>query len=410
MKTAYFDCAAGISGDMCLGALVHAGASLPDLLRQLAMLPISDYQVSSAPVQKNGILGTAVTVVAAGNQAGRNLADILQLIEGSALSPTVKNKSARIFQRLAAAEGAVHGISAAEIHFHEVGAIDAIVDIVGTVICLELLEIDEIIASPLPMGHGFVRCAHGLLPLPAPATQQLLQGLPVYGIDQAGELVTPTGAAIISTLAAGFGPMPAMTVSQLGYGAGTKDFPFPNLLRISLGQRIPAQPVFLPAGEEIIVLETAIDDMNPEIFTYLWEKLFSLQALDVFLIPVQMKKGRPGTLLTVLCKDCTAESITALLFQETSTLGIRQRREHRAVCSRTAVTISTAIGDCQIKVSRFSQAENIAPEYESCRQLALINHLPLKEVYRIVLAAANDYRAENLQGWLSLTGGTNNEN
>lgn len=405
MKTAYFDCAAGISGDMCLGALIHAGANMDHLLSRLAMLPIRGYQVSAAPVCKNGILGTAVTVSCEESLDQRGLNDILQIIHGSALPISVREKASLIFQRLAAAEGAVHGISPAEIHFHEVGAIDAIIDIVGTVICLEELAIDEIVASPLPMGHGFVHCAHGCLPLPAPATQHLLKNLPVYGIDQAGELVTPTGAAIISTLAGSFGPMPAMKVTELGFGAGAKDFPFPNLLRISLGQRSQTA-----VEEEVVVIETAIDDMNPEIYSYLWEKLFDRQALDVYLTPIQMKKGRPGTLLTVLCRSSALDDISSVIFQETSTLGMRIRREHRIICSRKILIIPTPLGEGQVKVSRRGSAENITPEFTVCRQLAMANHLALKEVYQIVMEAAYAFRSDDANRWLSLTGGRLDEN
>jgi len=389
MKTAYFNCPAGISGDMCLGALLDAGASLPLLHEQLAMLSIDGYQLTAVPSEKSSIRATQALVSCSRNAAPRHLAEILDLIRSSALSPWAKDKSCLIFQRLAEAEAAVHGVLPEEIHFHEVGAVDAIVDIVGTVILLDQLGVEKVCASPLPMGHGFVRCAHGLLPLPAPATQQLLLGVPVYGVQQEGELVTPTGAAIISTLAESFGPMPEMTVQRLGYGAGSHDFPFPNLLQVSLGE--------LRRSEErdtVLVMETAIDDMNPEIFSRLWELLFSAGALDVYLTAAQMKKGRPGTLLTVLCPPDRQEDLAALLFRETTTLGIRCRQEQRLLARRQVIQVDTPHGTCRVKVSSYAGQLNIAPEFEDCRRLAQEADLPLKEIYATVGAAAR-LRLEN---------------
>ena len=329
MKTAYFDCASGISGDMCLGALVHAGVSFPELVSQLSLLPIKGYRIFSGPVFKNNIKATGISVDPGENHTHRHLKDILHIIDGSSLSTPIIEKSARIFSRLAEAEGEVHGISPEKVHFHEVGAVDAIVDIVGTVICLSLLGIERIVASPLPMGHGFIKCAHGLIPIPAPATQALLKEVPVYGVDIEGELVTPTGASIITALADSFGPQPAMHVNTVGLGAGSRDYGIPNILRVSIGTSNT-----LAQAEPIEILETTTDDMNPEFFTYLWDQVFAEGALEMFFTPIQMKKGRPGTLLTILCLASDRDKILSVLYRETTTLGVRVRKEDRFYCQK----------------------------------------------------------------------------
>ncbi|MGI6066829.1 MAG: nickel pincer cofactor biosynthesis protein LarC [Bacillota bacterium] len=380
MKTAYFDCASGISGDMCLGALVHAGASFPELVSQLSLLPVKGYRIFSGPVFKNNIKATGIYVDSGESHVHRRLKDIIHIINSSALPASVKEKSAEIFYRLAEAEGTVHGISPEQVHFHEVGAVDAIIDIVGTVICLSLLGIEKVSASPLPMGHGFVQCAHGRIPIPAPATQALLKEIPVYGVDIEGELVTPTGASIITTLADSFGPHPAMKVNSVGLGAGSCDYGIPNILRVSIGTVNS-----LAASEPIEVLETTTDDMNPEFFTYLWDQVFAEGALEMFFTPIQMKKGRPGTLLTILCLASNKNKILSVLFRETSTLGVRIRKEDRIYCQRKILPVTTRFGEVKVKIGTFEDTPNIAPEFEDCQMLALKHKVPLKTIYQEAL-------------------------
>ncbi|ATW26394.1 nickel pincer cofactor biosynthesis protein LarC [Candidatus Formimonas warabiya] len=387
MKIAYFHCPAGISGDMCLGALVDAGADLNELQHRLALLPLTGYNISSSPVVKGGISARKVSVEYAEHQPHRRLHDIIEIINQSGLSPEIQEKSCAVFCRLAEAEAKVHGTTREDVHFHEVGAVDAIIDIVGTVICLSLLGIDQVISSPLPMGHGFIKCAHGLLPLPAPATQELLKGAPVYGVDVEGELVTPTGASLITTLAQSFGPYPEMRLDAVGRGAGTKNFAFPNLLTVSIGSR-DAHPD--TGREQIMVLETAIDDMNPEIFSHLWEVVFSLGALDMYLTAVQMKKGRPGSLLTLLCRSEAVDPLIQTVLKETSSLGIRIRREDRFCCPRQKVTVRTRFGEVSIKIGTVEGTMNISPEYEDCRKLAQFHQVPLKEIYLEAITSAKN--------------------
>lgn len=383
MKIAYFDCSSGISGDMCLGALIHAGADFPELVSRLSLLPVSGYRIFAGPSLKNGIKTTGVFVDPGESHPHRHLNEILTIISSSSLSLDIKEKSSAIFTRLAEAEGEVHGLPADKVHFHEVGGIDAIIDIVGSVICLSLLEVDQVISSPLPMGHGFVECAHGRIPLPAPAAQLLLKGVPVYGIDIEGELVTPTGAGIISTLAAKFGPCPAMIPNAVGFGAGTKDFAIPNILRVTIGECASASQ-----NERVTVIEATIDDMNPEIFTHLWDQIFFAGAVEMFYTPVQMKKGRPGILLTVLCLTPDREKVLAVIFRETSTLGVRFHEEERFCCPREIVQVQTKFGEVKVKIGSFDKAVNIAPEFEDCRAIAVKHHVSLKEIYQEALIAA----------------------
>ncbi len=394
MKIAYFHCASGISGDMCLGALLHAGADFEQLKHQLALLPVKEYEIFYHPVLKNNISAGQFTVVSAKDQPHRQLKDIVDMIHDSSLPPEIQNKSLAVFYRLAEAEAKVHGTSIDKIHFHEVGAIDGIIDIVGTIICLSLLKIEQVISSPLPVGYGFISCAHGLLPLPAPATREILKGIPQYGIDVEGELVTPTGASLIATLAQSFGPFPKMLVDTVAYGAGTKEYTIPNLLAITIGRDNHIDGLF---REEIDMIETPVDNMNPEYFSHLWETIFSLGALDLYLTSIYMKKGRPGTLLTVLCQPEHSEFIMATILQETSSLGVRIRKESRRCCPRRKVTVNTKFGQVGIKVAAINEMVNFAPEYEDCRQLALMHHVPLKEVYlEAIVAAQNDAKPKNI--------------
>jgi len=385
MRTAYFHCSSGISGDMCLGALIHGGADFKILKQQLSLLPLDNYEITYTTEIKNGISVGKFNVLYTENHPHRHLSDIISIINASALAPEIKKKSIDIFSCLAQAEAKIHGTTLEKIHFHEVGAVDAIIDIVGTVICLSLLKVDMIISSPLPMGHGFITCAHGTLPLPAPATREILKGIPQYGIDIEGELVTPTGAAIIATLAHSFGQLPEMKVDSYGYGTGTKEYSIPNILTVSLGRSKPEARL---THEEVTIVETSLDDMNPEIFSYLWEVIFSLGALDMYITPIYMKKGRPGSLVTVLCRNEDVEKITSTLLKETSSLGVRIRLESRHCCPRKKIIVQTKFGEVSVKIGFLEGIANLAPEYDDCRNLSKMHHVSLKEVYLEALVEA----------------------
>jgi uncharacterized protein (TIGR00299 family) protein len=385
MRIAHFDCFAGVSGDMILGALLDAGVE-PDVWQgELSKLNLSGYELKIDRVQKQGIAAIAVRVLLGEESPKRHLAEIEELITTSQLPTEVKEMSVEVFRRLAVAEARVHGTTPDRIHFHEVGGIDAIIDIVGAVVGLRLLGVEEIYASTLPLGHGFVDCAHGRLPLPAPATMELLQGVPVLSRDVEGELVTPTGAAILTTMAEGFGPFPAMTVEKIGYGAGQRDFPFPNLLRLLVGTTSPTLDARM---ETLTLLEANIDDLNPEFYGHLMERLFTAGALDVYLTPVQMKKNRPGVVLSVTCPPAQAEALAALVFAETTTIGLRRQEVQRWALARERVEVETSFGTVGVKVARLSgRVVTASPEYEDCRRLALESGVPLKEVYAVAEAA-----------------------
>src|SRR6266851_2144157 len=318
MRIAYFDCFAGASGDMILGALLDAGLDRQALLGRLECLKLPDWTLDARAVTKNGLAATAVTVTRTGPSSRRTLAEITTLIEASTLLPAEKTMSARIFQRLAEAEARVHGSTPSEVHFHEVGAVDAIVDIVGAVCAINLLGIESVQVSPLPLGRGFTRSEHGTLPLPGPAVVELLRGVPLTATAATGETVTPTGAAILVTVASAFGPIPAMQLEQIGYGAGRRDADYPNVLRVLIGET--------DAGvnrETLLELATNIDDLNPQLYEHVFARLFAAGALDVWLLPAQMKKSRPGAVLTVLCRPEHEPMLSDIIFRETTTLGLR---------------------------------------------------------------------------------------
>lgn len=386
MKTAYFDAFAGASGDMILGALVDAGLSLDHLRTELSRLELSGYELQSRQVVKGGLGGTQVLVRVLTPQPPRHLAEIQALITNSSLAQPVKDKSLAIFNRLAAAEAKVHRTTVEAIHFHEVGAADAIVDIVGAVLGLEALGVEKVYCSPFQVGSGTVKCAHGLLPVPAPATMELVRGAPVYATGVPGELLTPTGAAILTTLAEGFGPLPTMTVEAVGYGAGSLDLPLPNLLRVIIGREPWTSRGQLT--ETVAVLETNIDDMNPQLYEHLSQRLLELGALEVFLTPVQMKKGRPGVLLTLICPPDLVETCAACLWRETTTIGLRWRLEHRLKLDREIKTVATRFGPLRVKIAYLEgRPHRITPEYEDCKQIALAQGIPLLQVLEEARAA-----------------------
>jgi uncharacterized protein (TIGR00299 family) protein len=393
MKIAYFDCFSGASGDMILGALIDAGLD-PETLREgLAGLHLSEYELQVNRVTKGAIEATDVQVVVHSEVAERTLADIEEVLAQSELPEEVKKASSGVFRRLIGIEATIHGADQHHVHLHEVGATDAIVDVVGSLLGLSLLGVDEVYASSLPLGHGFVRCAHGLLPVPAPATLELLKGVPVTQLDVEGELVTPTGAAILTSVVERFGPFPRMTVEAIGYGAGKTEFEFPNLLRVLIGST--PQPA-TRATEQVVLLETNLDDMNPELFEHVMDALFAAGALDVFLQTFQGKKSRPGVLLSALCHPRQAQDLSTIIFAETTTLGIRQTTLERLCLDRETATVETPYGRVRIKVARLdAETVNLSPEYEDCRRLALQTGRPLKEVYAAAEAAAREWREQH---------------
>ncbi|MGI9860649.1 nickel pincer cofactor biosynthesis protein LarC [Moorella naiadis] len=390
MRIAYFDCFSGISGDMCLGALLASGLSRDELVVGLNELGLAGWELRTQEVKQHSIAAVDVEVQVSGPQPHRHLGDILELINNSSLPAPVREKATAVFTNLARAEARVHGIAAGEVHFHEVGAVDAIIDIIGTILGLHLLGIEKIISSPLPMGSGWVECRHGKLPVPAPATMYLLQGFPIYGTTDQAELVTPTGAALITTLAANFGPFPAMNLQRVGFGAGKTKLERPNLLRLAVGEVITGQ---LEGEENSLVIETTIDDMNPEFFPALIEATMAAGAVDAYCTPIQMKKGRPGVLFTALCPENKLAKVAATIFRDSTTLGLRFRRDGRLVCQRRTGEVMTPFGPVIVKWGLYHDTEGqaitqVAPEYESCRQAAQNAGAPVKEVYAAALAAA----------------------
>jgi uncharacterized protein (TIGR00299 family) protein len=381
MKIAYFDCFAGISGDMTLGALIGAGAD-PERLREgLAGLGVGGYRIEVGKKMTGPIEATDVRVLLDDrhHHHHRRLKDIREMIRGAELSGEVKRTAEGIFTRLAEAEGRVHGRSPEEVHFHEVGAVDAIVDIVGTALCLEMLGWPKVVASPMPTFHGYAKGSHGVFPLPAPATAELLRGIPWRKLDIEGELVTPTGAAIIREIAAGFGPLPAMTVESIGYGAGKSDFGIPNALRVMIGREAA---VSVSPAESVTVIETNIDDLNPQFYETAMERLFAAGALDVFLSPIQMKKNRPGTLLSVICDPDLAEAIAAVILAETSTFGIRISRWERICLERRWEEVVTEFGVIRIKIGeRNGRPITASPEYEDCKKAAAEHGVAVRHVH-----------------------------
>jgi uncharacterized protein (TIGR00299 family) protein len=433
MRIAYLDCFSGMSGDMFLGALIDAGVS-PDVLEKTIAALNVGARLEISKVNRSGITATKVDVFVNGEKElpreefwaqgehslahphdhehehssgdahahphshsptgsragapalhehghGRSLKEIQKIIAAAAISESAKKRALDIFAALGAAEAKIHNEEIESVHFHEVGAVDAMIDIVGAAVGVEALDVEEIVCSPLNVGGGTVKCAHGVFPVPAPATVELLQGAPVYSSGIQAELLTPTGAAIVKTLASRFGAFPEMKIAKSGYGAGTRDFPgHANVVRLTIGEAIPTLAA-KTSQETIAVLEANLDDLNPQVFGYVMDRLLEEGALDVFGMPVQMKKNRPGTLLTVLCKPEDAAKLTQLVFTETTTLGVRQRLEQRQVLARRWVTVPTPWGDVRMKTASMNgTVTNYAPEYEDCRRIATEQHVPLKAV------------------------------
>lgn len=380
-KIGYLDCFSGISGDMLLGALIHAGFDQHHLTRELSKLSLDGLEFRVEEKSINAISCIKVHISSDRRQELRTLPGIQRLLEESGLEDNVINLAAEVFRTLAQAEAKVHAIAIDKVHFHEVGAVDTIVDVVGAIIGLQYFGISRLYSSPLPTGQGFVKCAHGLLPLPAPAVCELLQGVPTYGIKLQQEIITPTGAAMLASLVDGFGPMPPMTIAATGYGAGTHILTNgqPNLLRFIRGEALD-----VAESQDIEVIETNLDDWNPEGFPYLCEILFGQGALDVTLAPVHMKKGRPGFTLQVISPLPSAHLLKEIILSETTAIGLRFRKESRQTLQRNIVKVTTSWGEIAAKMVQTPKGTVIYPEYEECRKIASLHQVPLQRVYNEV--------------------------
>ena len=384
MKIAYFDCFSGISGDMCLGALVDAGVSIKKLKKEIEKIPVRAYELHAKKVKRAGLSATKVDIVQSSKlkvQGSKEWKDIKKIIRASSLSKEIKQKGLAIFKLLFEAEAKVHGEGFNNVHLHELGAVDCIVDVFGTIIGLDILGVKKVYSSPMNLGGGSVKTKHGILPVPAPATTEILRGVPVYSTDVPFELTTPTGAAILKGLSSGFGSIPIMNTDKTGFGAGSKNFKDrPNVLRVFIGELCEDEgyPSHIP---QITVIEANIDDMNPQIYEYVMEKLFKEGALDVFLTQILMKKGRPGIKLTALSKVADRESLIKTILRETTTIGLRFYEVSRVVLQRETKLVDTEFGKVRVKFSRFgNEILKATPEYEDCKRIAKNLKMPLIEV------------------------------
>ncbi len=401
MKIAYFDCSAGISGDMCLGALMDAGVPLKKIEQGLKALPAKGYSLKARRVKRASVAATKVDVVLeGGGKRARAWHDIERIVRRSSLSAQIKQMGLNIFRRLFEAEGKVHGEAFQKTHLHELAAVDCIVDVFGTMLGLMHLGVDRVLSSPVNLGSGFVMTAHGRLPVPAPATAELVKGIPVYSSAVPFELTTPTGAAILREVTDGFAHMPPTKIERIGYGAGQKDLSeMPNTLRLFLGDDSS-----LKRSEDVqrvTVVETNIDDMNPQLYEYVMDRLFGSGALDVFLTQVIMKKGRPGTILTVLCNEEKRPDMTDILFRETTTIGVRFYEASRITLDRETRKIETEFGRVRMKQSKMADGTlKITPEYDDCRKIAKRHGIPVSTVMQLVTNREKTGRKsrENLRG------------
>lgn len=394
MRVLYFDCFAGASGDMILGALIGVGVDPRQLTEQLSLLGVAGHSIDFETVDRSGISAMQANVRTEHEHSHRHLSDILKIIDESGLSQSVKDRAAQIFSRLAEAEARIHNIPVEQIHFHEVGALDAIVDVVGACIGFELLSIERFVCSPLHVGSGMVEMAHGRFPIPPPAVAELLRGAPVYASDIKGELVTPTGAAIISTVCGEFGPLPKITIESTGYGAGRREYEnFPNVLRLVVGEDSLTEG---SAVERLVMVETNIDDMSPQIYGHVMDQALVRGALDCYFTPIQMKKNRPGVLLSILCQSADRDAMCDLLLTETTTLGVRYYEVLRRALERETVNVETEYGPIDVKVARMNgHVVKEMPEYEQCRRAAEKAHVPLQMVDQAARASFLKLRAES---------------
>jgi uncharacterized protein (TIGR00299 family) protein len=406
MRTLYLDCYSGVSGDMLLGALLDLGVPIAELRGALGSLAIEGCEVSVGRVLRGGIAAAKFTVTERPHdhphhhdhddvaQPGphhghRTLEEIVALIDGSALSPGGRTRAVELFRRLAQVEAGIHQMPVEQVHLHEVGALDSIVDIVGAVFALEWLAADRVVSSPLNVGSGTVHTAHGVLPVPAPATAALLTGVPIYASGPAMELVTPTGALLVTAFATSYGPLPAMRLDRIGYGAGDRDpGTHANVLRVFLGESEGQASL-----ETVVVIECEIDDMNPQNFGTALERLQAAGALDVYYTPIQMKKNRPGVLVTVLCTASTREVLAGILFRETTTIGLRYQEMTRECLDRESLAVETPLGPVRFKIARRrGQVVNASPEFEDCLRLSRERQVPLKDVQALATKAYLDLR------------------
>ena len=391
-RVAYLDCASGASGDMILGALVDLGLPLEALRAELAKVPLGGYRIETRRVSRSGLQATKLDVVVEdghGHRHGhghehRSLSGILSLLDRSSLDLATRDRAASLFRRLAEVKAAVHGTTPEEVHFHEVGAVDSIVDIVGAVWALAWLRADRVVASPMNVGTGTVTIEHGTFPVPAPATARLVQGAPVYGAGE-GELLTPTGALLVTAYASAYGPLPALRVERIGYGAGSRETAGrANILRVIVGD----DDARAAEGSRVLVLEAEVDDMSPQLLAPLIDRLLGVGALDAYYTPIQMKKGRPGILVTALAEPVLREALEEVFFAETTTLGVRRQEWERTVLAREIVAVETAYGVIGVKVGRRGEKiYNVQPEFEDCRRAAEARGVPVKEVWAAALAA-----------------------
>ncbi|MFZ4455998.1 MAG: nickel pincer cofactor biosynthesis protein LarC [Bacteroidales bacterium] len=392
----YFDCFSGISGDMAIGAMLDLGIDEQVFRAQMEKIHLNEFELEIKKGQKLGITGTDFSVILQEHDHhhhdhhdhhhhSRNLSAINHIIDSSELSEKVKQMSKTIFLLVAEAEAKIHGKTIDEVHFHEVGAVDSIVDIIGAAVCIELLNVDEIRSSPLNLGGGFVKCAHGVFPVPAPATMEILKNVPVYSKNAMKELTTPTGAAILKAVCAEFGELPAFIVEKIGYGLGKRNLETPNVLRVMIARE--------QRSENFVMLETNIDNMNPEIYTHLFSKILESGALDVFVTPIIMKKNRPANKLSVLCKAESVAAVETIIFEETTTLGIRKYTVEREELNRTFEKVQTKYGEITVKLAyRHGELLKYAPEFEECRLIAVEKGLPVSTIYNEVMSkAANQF-------------------
>ena len=412
MKTLYFDCSAGAAGDMLLTSMLDLGLSREALTAELEKLPLDGYRIDFRQVKKKGIQALQMEVIIDTPQPFRHLPEIEALLKDAPLSRQVQEKSLAVFRVLARAEALVHGIAEEKVHFHEVGAVDSILDIVGSILALEMLEVEEVQASPLPLGKGWVKTAHGLIPLPAPATAEILKNhqIPCYGVEVEGETVTPTGAAILAATCSQFSPLPPIRMEAIGYGAGHKDFAYPNVIRAFKGNLLTRQrQIELVNGnkgggknseatgekhdeaEEVFytepadIIEANLDDMNPELFQHVLDCLFAAGAMDVYFTPIQMKKNRPAIKLTVLGRPDISCQLGQIILRETTTLGYRRYPAEKIMLSREEQLVQTSWGPVRVKVAGRSPGyRNAAPEYQDCLEIARHHNIPLKAVYQAV--------------------------
>jgi uncharacterized protein (TIGR00299 family) protein len=379
MRIAYFDCFSGISGDMVLGALIDLGLSPKKLEKELKKLDIPGFKLKVKKVKKNGIAGVGVEVVTK-DKKKRNLEVLLKIIDKSGLAQDIKEQAKKIFKRLSNAENKIHKEKKGHQHFHELGMLDTVIDIVGVLVGIKKLGVKRVFSSSLHVGSGFVKCSHGILPVPAPATLELIKKVPVYGKDIEAELVTPTGAVLITSLAEKFGEIPPMKIEKIGYGTGQKNLPVPNLLRVIVGEMQEDYE-----QDTVSLIQTNIDDMNPQICGYLMEKLFEEGALDVWFIPVQMKKNRPAVCLSVLAEKDDVNSLCDLIFSESTTIGVRISEVKRKKLARETKSIKTKYGRVGVKIGRKGKiVKNISPSYEDCKKLAQKLKIPLKDIFEEV--------------------------